>query len=277
MNSALYQPQHRSGVAASSQPRPRVFVIHPPQTKPRGIEPTAEEIGHTPGHRDCPACGRRSLLKSDRPLAEMTFPDAFEAWMRARFASEHQETQVRYITKKSEETYREYARSLGKFFSETTLSEIHDGHLRTYQEWRGINHEHRWPRKAAQNRVAKEVGILIRVLKAARIWNDDLRESFRGHHVVDADREHLGRIRGDIYGFHANLSAHRPCATRLSILQWRRTSRMPDASDVPVNECHPDSTGRDCLPSDEASSTSGLACCRSDGLCGQAWRTPTLA
>lgn len=137
-----------------------------------------EEPEHSPGHKDCPACKSRSLIRSERKLAELKFPDAFEMWMRARTVTVIKETSVRYITENSEETYREYAWALSKFFYDLKLCEIDDGHLRTYQDDRATNRNSLWKKKCGQNRLHKEVGLLLRMLRAAHLWSDDLDDAF---------------------------------------------------------------------------------------------------
>lgn len=82
---------------------------------------------------------------------------------------------MRYVTPETLRTYDHYLRALEKFFSETTIAEIHDGHLRTYPEWCSMSYEKRWVRRAGQNRIRKEIGLLIRIMKAAGTWGEDMR------------------------------------------------------------------------------------------------------
>lgn len=105
----------------------------------------------------------------------MAFPDAYRKWLSARTTQEHPDANVRYVTPETVRTYGDYSRALEKFFSEMTIAEIHDGHLRTYQEWRSMNYERRWHRRAGQNRIRKEIGLLIRIMKAAGTWGEDMR------------------------------------------------------------------------------------------------------
>lgn len=132
---------------------------------------------HTDGHRDCPACQSRSLVRSEEKLADQKFGEAFETWLRARLVGASEETSVRYIEESSEATYREYAWALGKFFGHLALNEIHDGHIRTYQDDRA-NCRGGWKKKCGQNRIKKEVGMLLRMLRAAHVWTDDLEDAF---------------------------------------------------------------------------------------------------
>jgi integrase len=155
-------------------PERRIFVVNPPKSK---AAPELLPSGHTAGHINCPACEKRSLLRSEVALADMKFPDAFETWLAARLGGPERETSVRYITPNSEATYRDYAKALGKFFADLRLSEIHDGHLRTYQDLRAAR-EGNWKRTCGQNRIRKEIGLLMRVMKAARVWSEDLKGSY---------------------------------------------------------------------------------------------------
>jgi integrase len=132
---------------------------------------------HTPGHKDCPACQSRSLIRSEEKLADLRFRAAFEKWLEARLIGDRTETSVRYIAEASEKTYREYAWALEKFFGELTLREIHDGNIRTYQDDRA-NCRGAWKKKCGQNRIHKEVGMLLRMLRAAHLWSDDLDDAY---------------------------------------------------------------------------------------------------
>lgn len=133
---------------------------------------------HTRGHKDCPACRSRSLIRSDEKLADLRFTEAFERWLDARLIGDRTETSVRYIAEGSETTYREYAWALEKFFGNLTLREIHDGNIRTYQDDRANCRGGGWKKRAGQNRIHKEVGLLLRILRAAHLWTDDLDDAF---------------------------------------------------------------------------------------------------
>ncbi len=133
---------------------------------------------HAPGHIDCPGCRSRSLVRSDEKLADLKFKPAFEKWLEARLIGDQQETSVRYIAVTSEETYREYAWALEKFFGHLSLKDIHDGHLRTYQDDRAVNRNGLWKKKCGQNRIHREIGMLLRMMRAAHIWTEDLDDSY---------------------------------------------------------------------------------------------------
>lgn len=135
---------------------------------------------HTPGHPpDCPGCRKRSLVRCEEQLGDMLFPAAFETWLQARLMEEGaEETSVRYIARSSEQTYREYAWALGKRFRNYALNQIHDGHLRQYQDDRAHNRDGLWKKRCGQNRLHKEVGMMLRILRAAHLWSDDLDDAF---------------------------------------------------------------------------------------------------
>lgn len=166
-HSVRYVPAHKRTAVP--------FVVPLSQPKfPAGLLPS----GHTEGHVDCPGCQKRSLIHSEQSLADMKFMDAFEAWLAARTPGENTETSVRYVTPITESTYRDYAKALNKFFGKLTLAEIHDGNLRTYQDARAVNQDGMWKRPAGQNRIRKEIGFLLRMMKTARVWSEDLKSAF---------------------------------------------------------------------------------------------------
>lgn len=133
---------------------------------------------HTADHNNCPACNSRSLLGAHAQLATMPFQMAFDKWLSMQVVSDEEDTDVHYIAKSSETTYQEYAWALNKFFSQMRLDQIHDGHIRTYQDNRA-NCRGAWRRKAGQNRIRKEVGMLLRLMRVAHVWNDELDASFK--------------------------------------------------------------------------------------------------
>lgn len=127
---------------------------------------------------DCPTCFERSLVGKEAHLAQLPVGEAFEIWFAALLKSPETDTSVRYISKESENTYRDYAKALSKFFGETPLGEIHDGQIRCYQDARAENKYGVWKRKCGRNRIRKEVDLLIRLMKAADVWDDRLKKHF---------------------------------------------------------------------------------------------------
>lgn len=87
---------------------------------------------------ECEACADRSLIGKETTLADLAIAEAFEMWFSARLKGDVEETSVRYISKSSESTYRDYAKALSHFFQSMPLRKIHDGHIRQYQDARAV-------------------------------------------------------------------------------------------------------------------------------------------
>lgn len=116
----------------------------------------------------------------------MLFPEAFKRWLGARTISSPELHGVRYLSDETVRTYEEYAWAIGVFFGKMTLREIHDGNLRTYQDDRAVCNGD-WKKRAGQNRIHKEVGMLIRIMRAAGVWEDDLDEAYDQLPLQDSD------------------------------------------------------------------------------------------
>lgn len=143
---------------------------------------------HTLGHVDCPACNARSLVRAQDDLAKQPFASAFAVWLQSKLIAGPPESSVRYITRDSERTYREYAWALEKFFTAALpLERIHDGHLRCYQDARAGNDGQLWKRACGQNRIRKEVALLRKLMVLAKVWSEDLDNCFDQLPVKDAD------------------------------------------------------------------------------------------
>lgn len=111
---------------------------------------------------------------------EMLFPDAFALWFAHRTIQTHGlRTDARYIAPKTARDYRVCAKALGKFFGSLRLDQIHEGHLMAYQQARAVNlveaqdgNRSPWAATAGANCIRKEIALLIRILRAARLWGD---------------------------------------------------------------------------------------------------------
>lgn len=146
------------------------------------------DILHSPNHVDCPACKSRSLVRSENHLRDMEFAEGFKFWLRSMVVSESSETSVRYIGESSQETYEEYAWALGCFFNGMILRDIHDGTIRIFQELRSICAPgYGWKKRCGQNRIRREVAMLIRMLRAAKVWDEDLKNAFAPLPLVDTE------------------------------------------------------------------------------------------
>jgi integrase len=87
-------------------------------------------------------------------LGLLCFKEAAERW---------RESRKPYIKEKSYDMYRQYIRALNEFFGELPLQEIHIGHIREYQAWRG--------KSAGPSCINHEINTLSQVLKRHGLWN----------------------------------------------------------------------------------------------------------
>lgn len=141
----------------------------------------AIKIQHTLGHVACPACEWARTLIVEDISAELAFDQAFDKWISNRVVRrDGLPTNARYISDRTEWDYRQYARALGKFFGDVPLREIHAGHLREYHRARAFCDQSvaKWKRTAGANRIRKEIGLLVRVMKSAGTWSEELEREF---------------------------------------------------------------------------------------------------
>jgi integrase len=135
-------------------------------------------------------------------------------------------TAANYLTPNTERDYHCCARALDKFFGDLRLDQIHTGHMMDYQRaratnptnpkgvWRclraGVPHgEYKtreaaeawaksqggdwqfaqtlWARRAGANCIRKEMSLLIRILRSARLWGDDERDCFQPLRPVESE------------------------------------------------------------------------------------------
>src|SRR5579859_2756057 len=83
--------------------------------------------GHTPGHRQCPACeGSRQAFMFEQIHGEHTFLEAFPLWLATRSRLEP----------RSRKDYERYARRIGAWLGAARLHEIHIGMLCEWQALR---------------------------------------------------------------------------------------------------------------------------------------------
>lgn len=145
---------------------------------------------HTLGHLGCPACAWARTLLLEDITADLCWTEAFDRWIRNRTVRGGGcATNARYISERTEWDYRQYARALGKFFGAIPLREIHVGHLREYHRGRAFCDRQvaHWDKPAGANRIRKEVGLLVRVMKAAGAWSEDLERNFEPLAAVHSD------------------------------------------------------------------------------------------
>lgn len=137
-------------------------------------------------------------------------------------------TNASYLAAKTERDYRVCFKALNKFFGRLRLEQIHPGHLMTYQnaralnppdaggEWRcrraGVAHgqfdtrdeaeawardrggdweidQTLWAYRAGANCVRKEIALLIRVLRSAKLWGEEQEEHFLRLRPVESEIE----------------------------------------------------------------------------------------
>jgi integrase len=130
--------------------------------------------GHTQGHIDCPLCeASLAMLNQETNLSGLPFKQAADVWWKSR---------EKYIKPKTHDLYRQFIKKgLEPFFGDMRLDRIHVGHLREYQEWRQIPHEHVFTHKDGSTRkrtfhahastVNHELNCLSQILRRAGLWN----------------------------------------------------------------------------------------------------------
>jgi integrase len=103
---------------------------------------------------------------------ELPFSSAFDIWIGNRIVKSQPGlySSARYISERTEWDYRQYARALEKMFGKLPLKDIHVGHIREYHRARAYC-DGGWCKPAGANRIRKEVGMLIRILASAKLWN----------------------------------------------------------------------------------------------------------
>ena len=134
---------------------------------------------------------------------------------------------AQYLTESTHRDYRNAANALSKFFGKFRLDKINTGHLMEYQNLRATNssnpkgmwrclrngvalqgeHETReaaeawakskggdwqfaqtlWERPAGANCIRKEIGLLIRILRSARLWGQDEEDTFQRLRPAESD------------------------------------------------------------------------------------------
>jgi integrase len=168
----------------------------------------------------------------------MMFMPAFETWLSMRLVNEGKDSCVRYITKETERTYREYAKALGMFFGRMRMGDIHDGNIRTFQDDRAACNGP-WKRKCGQNRIRKEVALLVRMLRDGLVWDEDLERVFKGlpqeltdvPRAMDAKQQatllHVMHSREEWrWIYHYSTLSLRTCASTIEM----RTQRLEDGN-----------------------------------------------
>lgn len=149
-------------------------------------------IAHAPGHVDCPACmgARKVIYQALTP--DLKFSAAFDIWISHRLIhSQGVRTDASYLARKTERDYRVCAKALSKFFGSLQLGQIHVGHLMAYQQARAVCDRTAgdWAHPAGGNCIRKEIALLIRILRSARLWGDEEEQHFHRLRPVESDVE----------------------------------------------------------------------------------------
>lgn len=150
--------------------------------------------------------------------SDLSFHDAFDIWISRRLLDgAGRALTVKYIGRRTEIDYRTCARALEPFFGGMPIGRITPDRIMAYQEARNTNQPHPagewrclkgkavrgpfptreaaiacaeklagvwevtqtlWTFRAAANRIRKEVALLLRILRAARLWGEEQKESF---------------------------------------------------------------------------------------------------
>jgi integrase len=128
---------------------------------------------HTPGHRNCQACGKvRLSIVKDAPLPETPFPDLADSWLK---------NHKRYIKLRTFYDYQQYIKTLNKFFGEMNVGEIDLANVRAYQDWRG--------EMAGNQRINIELSALHQILEESGHWE----HLAKGYRPLPVDKRGSGQ------------------------------------------------------------------------------------
>ena len=148
---------------------------------------------HTFGHVDCSACAGSQTLSFESVTPGLLFPEAFRIWIAHRTLDCAQNgvmvLNAGYLSHRTLRDYKACASALGKFFFGLRLSEIHAGHLREYQRARSVCDltVAAWKKPCGANRIRKEIDLLLRILRAAKLWGEEQSLHFQPLRPVELD------------------------------------------------------------------------------------------
>jgi integrase len=124
---------------------------------------------HTTGHLACPACNRRRTLAMQATISPGTlFAEAARLWLDSRTFNGN--SRSRFVAPRTLKDFAQYIAALDRFFGMMPVSQIHLGHIRSYQEQRSAT--------CGPNKINQEVGTLVRVLKRSECWTAELEEHY---------------------------------------------------------------------------------------------------
>lgn len=167
---------------------------------------------HRSGPLECPECARANRMIFQALGADLLFGEAFREWMEQRsIQMDGVRAEINFLAAQTERDYRTCARALARFFGRMRLRDIDAQSIVEYQRQRSANQEDArgeywlrkgqgvhgpfaarehaeawaaahgtdyalrrtlWPRDAGANAIRKEVALLMRVLRAAKLWTE---------------------------------------------------------------------------------------------------------
>lgn len=170
----------------------------------RQKSPISPKKEHTLGHVNCPACESLRTMLLHRITPDLPFSSAASIWLSyCRMDIMRGPVTSGYIKPTTYRCYSQYVRTLELFFGQLRLVEIHAGHIREYQRARLSGDEpfirYRRPQDAKPQRKGKlvipakgkspcpakpekvnqEMQVVIRLLKRAGLWNEEMMENYR--------------------------------------------------------------------------------------------------
>jgi integrase len=145
---------------------------------------------HTPGHINCPVCAGAMHMPENEVGAELSFAEAFDQFARLKEIDlGGVASNARYLAPRSIRDLRQYGESAKKFFGRIPMDKIHAGHFREYQRARAVCDKTcgDWVQPAGANLIIKEVNTVIRVMKAAGVWNETIKAKRDPLQLVESD------------------------------------------------------------------------------------------
>lgn len=128
---------------------------------------------------------------------ELPFAEAVLQWIETR-KIRAPGSRSRYVSERTIWDYEQYARALGRMFAGTPLGEFRKpdigiGMLREYQRLRSIGYDPddpagvRWEKPCGPNKINQEMGVLLRIVKMAGCWTEELEEQFEPLQRIESD------------------------------------------------------------------------------------------
>lgn len=196
--------------------RPYESCIAELENKGRNCVASNLLLQHTLGHHDCPACQKLRAELICSITADLEFSIAASRWVESRSINALPGAiTARYIRKNTEESYRQYIRTLELFFAGMTLGEIRFEHLAAYQAARVqgaepfiryrrpqdakpqtkngiiIPAKGKTPCPAKPKKVKQELGLLIHIMKRANCWTGEMEELYQP--LLDEEEDDVPR------------------------------------------------------------------------------------